>query len=139
LKLSLSLEAFSFCSADRRETKTGRKNAFELVRVDHKKKKYIICAKDPEEKQIWMNEISNLVTKFLHNEREAEKRKYDPTRDVESIASDDLINAIRIQSELLERLEEECSASERTEEQQQRIEEATTRLHLLKARITTEG
>ena len=41
------------------------KNAFELVRMDHKKKKYIICTKDPAEKQLWMEDIEQRVLYYL--------------------------------------------------------------------------
>jgi len=45
-------------------------NAFELVRVDHKKKKYIICTKEPHEKITWMNQISARVYALLEAERD---------------------------------------------------------------------
>ena len=47
------------------------KNAFELVRMDHKKKKYIICAATPTEKNLWVQDIGDRVLYYL----EVEKRK----------------------------------------------------------------
>ena len=49
--------------------KEDLKNAFELVRIDHKKKKYIICSKDQKEKQSWIEDIQKLVFHMLDVER----------------------------------------------------------------------
>jgi hypothetical protein len=49
-----------------------RKNIFELVRLDHKKKKYIICAKELKEKQEWMGDIRQIVEGFLNQSRHKE-------------------------------------------------------------------
>lgn len=82
-----------------------------------------------------MNEIAQLVTKYLKDEKQAEKRKKDALENLDNLSADELIQAIRTQSELLERLEEEVAASERTEEQQHRIEEITARLKLMKTKF----
>ena len=47
-----------------------RKNIFELVRLDHKKKKYIICAKEPQDKVDWMKDIKLIVDKNLLQSKE---------------------------------------------------------------------
>ena len=57
------------------------KNCFELVRIDHKKKKYIICSKlsgqqGDTEKEFWMKAIQTQVDDILTN--------YVPTNDVKS-------------------------------------------------------
>ena len=46
-----------------------RKFTFEIVRLDHKKKKYIICAKELPEKLEWMNDISRLVNSYLAEDK----------------------------------------------------------------------
>ena len=52
----------------------SQKNAFELVRMDFKKKKYIICAKDPAEKKLWMQNIEERVLHYLDVAREKGKQ-----------------------------------------------------------------
>lgn len=58
------------------------KHSFELVRVDHKKKKYIMCAGNSQTKEIWMKDISERVNFFLRQnqklrsfQRESQKLK----------------------------------------------------------------
>ena len=52
---------------------SDRKYTFELVRMDHKKKKYIICARDEDEKQEWMESMSGLIQNILQEANDAHK------------------------------------------------------------------
>jgi hypothetical protein len=110
----------------------GRKNAFELVRLDHKKKKYIICTKEPEDKRIWMNEISNLVNGYLQEEM---KGRF--TDRVESTGDDksSLIQQIRTISEHLETLQKQEVSADEWSEQQRKIKEETEKLAALKKQM----
>merc|ERR1711982_308614 len=61
---------------------SGVKNSFELVRLDHKKKKYIICAKSSgakgiSEKQSWMHAIKKqaIIQRMLLDKDLKMKRK----------------------------------------------------------------
>ena len=74
-----------------------RKFTFEIVRLDHKKKKYIICAKDLNEKNDWMNDISNLVKGYLDEDY---KNRHHPKEEEKGI-----LKQIRECSEELENVE----------------------------------
>lgn len=49
-------------------------NAFEVVRMDETKKKYIFCASSPQEKAVWLKDLNRIVDGLL----EQMKGKYNP-------------------------------------------------------------
>jgi hypothetical protein len=61
--------------------------AFELIRLDHKKKKYIICCNSLQQKKKWMADLRKYMQLCLKNENEKMKRQsalIDPTMDLEA-------------------------------------------------------
>jgi len=57
------------------------KNALQIIRFDNKKK-YVICAQTPQEKKIWVTDLSKIIDEYLRKEHGTQKeslRKTTPT------------------------------------------------------------